>query len=64
MTKEELLQKLTIVRMNHVGITTIDKPIIGTNSLAPCLGILLYNEEKKIALVAHAKIRRPNACFR
>ena len=59
MTKEELLQKLTIVRMNHAGITTIDKPIIGTNSLAPCLGILLYNEEKKIALVAHARSGDP-----
>lgn len=54
MTKEELLQKLTLVGMNHAGITTLDKPIIGTHSLATCLGILLYNEEKKIAIVAHA----------
>ena len=59
MTKEELLQKLTIVSMNHAGITALDKPIIGTHSLAPCLGILLYDEEKKIALVAHARSGNP-----
>ena len=47
MTKEELLQKLTLVAMDHADITTLDKPIIGTHSLAPCLGILLYDEEKK-----------------
>lgn len=52
MTKEELLQKLTLVAMDHADITTLDKPIIGTHSLAPCLGILLYDEEKKMALVA------------
>lgn len=59
MTKEELLQKLTIVGMNHAGITTIDKPIIGTCSLSTCLGVLLYDEEKKIALVAHASSGNP-----
>ena len=47
MTKEELLQKLTLVAMDHADITTLDKPIIGTHSLAPCLGILLYDEKKK-----------------
>lgn len=35
MTKEELLQKLTLVAMDHADITTLDKPIIGTHSLAP-----------------------------
>ena len=30
MTKEELLQKLTLVAMDHADITTLDKPIIGT----------------------------------
>lgn len=29
MTKEELLQKLTLVAMDHADITTLDKPIIG-----------------------------------
>lgn len=60
MTKEELLQKLTIVSMNHAGITALDKPIIGTHSLATCLGILLYDEEQKIAIVAHATTGDPN----
>ena len=59
MTKEELLQKLTLVAMDHADITTLDKPIIGTHSLAPCLGILLYDEEKKMALVAHARSGNP-----
>ena len=53
MTKEELLQKLTLVAMDHADITTLDKPIIGTHSLAPCLGILLYDEEKKKIYEAH-----------
>lgn len=59
MTKEELLQKLTLVAMDHADITTLDKPIIGTHSLAPCLGILLYDEEKKMALVVHARSGNP-----
>ncbi len=53
MSKEELLQKLILVDMNHAGISTIDKPIIGTRSLSTCLGVLLYDEENKIAIVAH-----------
>ena len=64
MTKEELLQKLTLVAMDHADITTLDKPIIGTHSLAPCLGILLYDEEKKMALVAHARSGNPIPAYK
>lgn len=63
MTKEELLQKLTIVGMNHAGITTIDKPIIGTRSLSTCLGVLLYDEQDKIAIVAHTTSGDPNVAM-
>ena len=64
MTKEELLQKLTIVDMNHAGITTIDKPIIGTRSLSTCLGVLLYDEQDKIAIAAHATSGDPNVAMK
>ena len=60
MTKEELLQKLTIVGMNHIGIATLDKPIIGTRSLSTCLGVLLYDEQDKIAIAAHATSGDPH----
>ena len=63
MTKEELLQKLTIVGMNNAGITTIDKPIIGTRSLSTCLGVLLYDEQDKIAIVAHTTSGDPNVAM-
>ena len=64
MTKEELLQKLTLVAMDHADITTLDKPIIGTHSLAPCLGILLYDEKKENGPRCSCQIRKPNSCFR
>lgn len=64
MTKEELLQKLTLVRMNHFGIATLDKPIIGTNSLATCLGLLLYDEKDKMAIVAHIRSGDPNIAMK
>ena len=42
-----------IVRMNEVGISSEECPIIGTYALATCFGILLYEEDKKIAIVGH-----------
>ena len=45
--------KVKLVGMNNVDISTLEKPIIGTNGLATCVGVLLYNEDKKVAIVAH-----------
>jgi len=52
--KEKLTQKFIIVDMNDAQISTDEKTIIGTQALATCIGILLYNEELKKAIVAHA----------
>ena len=51
--KELLTKKFIKVSMNNVQISTDDKPIIGTDSLATCTGVLLYSETKKRAIVAH-----------
>lgn len=53
--KELLTKKMLLVKMNDAMITTNDKTIIGTDALATCIGVLLYNEDKKIAIVAHVK---------
>lgn len=44
---------IKIVEMNEVGISSEEYPIIGTVALSTCLGILLYEENSKIAIVAH-----------
>ena len=51
--KELLTKKFMLVDMGDAKISTDEKPIIGTQALATCLGVLLYSEEKKIAIVAH-----------
>ena len=51
--KEFMTKKMILVGMNEAKISTLDKPIVGTDALATCIGVLLYNEEKKIAIVAH-----------
>lgn len=54
MTEKELLtKKFILVDMDDAQISTEDRPIIGTHALATCIGVLLYNEEKKLAIVAH-----------
>lgn len=54
MTEKELLtQKFILVDMDDAQISTEEKPIIGTHALATCIGVLLYSEEKKTAIVAH-----------
>ena len=53
MNKEQLKQKMIIVEMNDADISTEEKPIIGTYALATCLGVLLYSEETRKAIVAH-----------
>lgn len=39
--------------MDDTKISTKEKPIIGTQALATCIGVLLYDEENKVAIVAH-----------
>lgn len=48
-----LIEKGTMITINNTDISTEDKSIIGTKSLATCVGILLYSEEKKKAIVSH-----------
>lgn len=52
--EENLTQKLKLVTMNNVEISTEEKPIIGTRALVSCVGILIYSEENKIAIVGHS----------
>lgn len=53
--KELLTSKMILARINDAQITTKEKNIIGTDALATCIGVLLYNEEKKTAIVAHVE---------
>lgn len=67
MTEKELLtKKFILVGMNNAMISTEERTIIGTQALSTCIGVLLYNEEKKLAIVAHvvpAKIDAINKIF-
>ena len=51
--KESLYEKSIIVSMNDAEISSEEKYIIGTSALATCIGVLLYSEDKKRAIVAH-----------
>ena len=51
--KEELTRKFKLVKMGEVGISSAEYPIIGTQALATCVGVLLYSEKHKSAIVAH-----------
>ena len=51
--KENLTKKFILVKMRDMQISTDEKPIIGTQSLATCVGVLIYSEESKKAIVAH-----------
>ena len=41
------------VGMNEVNISTQEQPIIGTQSLGPCVGVLIYSKKLKRAVVLH-----------
>ena len=43
---EQNTKKFILVGMNDAKISTNDRPIIGTDALATCIGLLLYSEEK------------------
>ena len=51
--KNEMTKLLKLVEMDSADITTVEKPIIGTQALATCFGVLLYDEKNKEAIVAH-----------
>jgi len=54
MTEKEILtRKFMLVKMYEARISTEEKPIIGTQALHTCIGVILYSEEKKKAIVAH-----------
>ena len=44
---------LKIVGMKDADVSTLEKPVISTLALATCVVVLLYNEDKKTAIVAH-----------
>lgn len=52
-SKEELTKKFKLISMNDIDISTEEKPIIGTQALATCVGLILYSEKHKKAIVAH-----------
>lgn len=46
-------QKIKYVSMDEVSISSDEQPIIGTGALGPCVGVLIYNKNKKRAIVLH-----------
>lgn len=49
----ELKENFIYVNMDDIQITTNNKPIIGTCSLGPCMGFIMYSKENKKAIVGH-----------
>lgn len=45
--------KPIVVRMNEANISTKEQPVIGTEALGPCVGVLIYSKKHKKALVFH-----------
>lgn len=41
------------VGMNEIKITDNENTVIGTNALATCVGVILYSEKHKRAIVGH-----------
>ena len=52
--KRVLTEKFKIVGMYNADISSEEYPIIGVQSLATCVGILLYSPKYQKAIVAHA----------
>lgn len=51
--KIALSKKMIMVRMDDANTTTSEKPIIGTQALATCFGILVIDKKAKKAIIAH-----------
>lgn len=52
--KVKLTQKMKLVDMYKADISTDNSPIIGTQALATCVGVLVYCPQARKAIVAHA----------
>lgn len=52
--KYELLKKSSLARMGGVVESTIERPIIGTQALDTCYGILFYDRKNKEGICGHA----------
>lgn len=50
----ELITHSNITDMDQVVVSTSDKPIIGTQALDTCFGILLYDRKNKFGICGHA----------
>ena len=50
----ELIAHSNIAGMDQVVVSTSDKPIIGTQALDTCFGILLYDRKNKFGICGHA----------
>lgn len=56
MDKNDLKRKVKYVELNEVDVSTEEFPLIGTKSLATCVGLLVYDRSKKQALVSHLTV--------
>ena len=52
--KYELLEKADFAEMGGIVISTSERPIIGTQALDTCYGILFYDRDKKEGVCGHA----------
>ena len=41
------------VEMNEVNISTEEIPVIGTEALGPCVGVLIHSKNNKKSVVIH-----------
>ena len=52
--RDELVAHSNIAVMDQVVVSTSDKPIIGTQALDTCFGILLYDRKNQFGICGHA----------
>lgn len=48
--------KPIVVGMNEVNISTEEQPIIGTNALGPCVGVLIHSQKQQKSVVFHTSV--------
>lgn len=51
------------VGMSDIKASDDDNNVIGTTGLGPCFGVVLYNEDKKRAIVTHSVSDNPDLFF-
>ena len=52
-----------MVKMNHTDISNDIQPIICTQALATCVGVLIYSVDKKKAIVSHVSENWRNSIY-